>query len=202
MVTGLERRDDLWWPSNDVVCWQSIKPGLSDLAVALAHVQGRDVAVQAGGNCGVWPGKLAEMFETVYTVEPDSLNYEALIRNVPENVVHQCASLGAKPGYTGLSRVPGNAGATHIKGGSTVRVVTIDGLGLDACDFICLDVEGYELAALKGAVETLRRFRPVIQFESNGLIGRYGATEADLIGWLESFGYGVVARVHKDVIVK
>lgn len=45
-----------------------------------------------------------------------------------------------------------------------VKTLTIDDLvaeeGLDRVDFIKLDVEGVELQALQGAVDTLRRFRP------------------------------------------
>jgi FkbM family methyltransferase len=47
------------------------------------------------------------------------------------------------------------------------RVVTLDSLATSPF-FIKLDVQGYELAALRGAEETLRRHRPVLLIETPG----------------------------------
>ena len=44
-------------------------------------------------------------------------------------------------------------------------LITVDGLGLDVCHAIKIDVEGMELDALMGAEKTLREFRPVVYFE-------------------------------------
>jgi len=46
-----------------------------------------------------------------------------------------------------------------------VPVVTLDGLALDNVTAIKLDVEGHELAALRGARELLARCRPVLSIE-------------------------------------
>jgi hypothetical protein len=43
--------------------------------------------------------------------------------------------------------------------------MTIDSLGLEACNIIQLDVEGFEQYAIAGAVKTLEKFRPVIVAE-------------------------------------
>ncbi len=53
------------------------------------------------------------------------------------------------------------------RGVDIVRTVPIDELGLFACDFIKVDVEGNELAVLEGARETLERFRPVVYMEAD-----------------------------------
>lgn len=39
------------------------------------HVSNKKVVVQAGGNMGMYPRLLADMFETVYTFEPDPMNF-------------------------------------------------------------------------------------------------------------------------------
>lgn len=44
---------------------------------------------------------------------------------------------------------------------------------LNRLDFIKIDTDGHEYEVLKGAVETLRRFKPILIFE----IGRYAMTE-------------------------
>ena len=41
----------------------------------------------------------------------------------------------------------------------------IDDLNLTECDLIMLDVEGYELHALNGAIETIKKYGPVICIE-------------------------------------
>lgn len=46
-----------------------------------------------------------------------------------------------------------------------VPVVSIDSLELPALDFVLLDIEGMELPALKGAHETIERYKPILYVE-------------------------------------
>lgn len=64
-----------------------------------------------------------------------------------------------------------------------VPIVTIDGLNLRKCDFIKVDVEGHEVKVLRGATETIARFRPVFYVEvhsqqtlreAQGILGNAG----------------------------
>lgn len=189
------------WPDSDVHCRKVVFSSVSDMEPALRLTNGRAVALQAGGNCGVWPAWLAERFEKVVTFEPDPVNFDCLVQNVPENVTAYRAALGEKRGRAGLVTDPRNVGAHHIGGSGYVQIRTVDSLGLTACDFIALDVEGYELPALIGAVETIRQFRPVIQIEDKGLSDRYGYAKGDAPAWLRNLGYRVRARVARDVIL-
>jgi FkbM family methyltransferase len=196
-------RGGFHWPASDDWCWRVIHDELPDLDEALKLVPGRKLAVQAGGNVGVWAAHLAKTFETVMTFEPVAENYACLIRNVPANVISRQCGLGDKAGTTGMTMVEGNAGAHYIGGSGSIDLITLDSLGLDACDFLCLDIEGAEPMALHGAAETIRRFRPVIMMEEKGLSERYyriakGAAER----WLRrEFGYKVAKKVRKDVIL-
>lgn len=190
------------WPASDKYCFPVVFDMVEDMLPALSGTEGRRVAVQAGGNTGVWAAWLAERFERVYTVEPDPINYHCLERNVPGNVWHRQAAFGERPGKVGLHADPANIGAHYIDGKGEIPVVTIDSYALGACDYICLDVEGYELRALRGAVETIRAHRPTIQIEDKGLSRKYGAEKGDAEAWLAAeFGYQVVERVHRDVIL-
>lgn len=200
----LIERNGFWWPANDGWCHKVIHEELSDLDAAVKLTRGKFVAVQAGGNVGVWASHLAKTFGLVVTVEPDATNYECLKRNVPSNVQHQRAGFGAEKGGFGLVNVEGNAGAHYAKPEGDIPVVTIDGLGLGACDLIVLDVEGSEPAALRGAEQTIRQFRPVIMFEEKGLSERYyGIPEGTSQSWVLGLGlgYSVRGRVRKDVIL-
>ncbi|MDX4069419.1 FkbM family methyltransferase [Aliarcobacter skirrowii] len=59
-----------------------------------------------------------------------------------------------------------NDGGTHIsdKGENPVKTTTIDktvkDLNLEKVDFIKMDIEGFELQALEGAINTLKEFKP------------------------------------------
>ena len=57
-------------------------------------------------------------------------------------------------------------------------------MGLAACQFIKLDVEGMEIMALTGAQETISKFRPIMYVEND----RKENSEA-LIRLIASFGY-------------
>lgn len=78
--------------------------------------------------------------------------------------------------------------------GDKIWTVTIDSLvkdgNINRCDFIKLDIEGFELKALKGAVETLSRFKPTLMIEMNsGRLKENGATYADIHTFLDRNAY-------------
>lgn len=49
--------------------------------------------------------------------------------------------------------------------GESVKMITVDSLNLDACHYIKIDVEGAEPLVLMGAINTIRKYKPVIFFE-------------------------------------
>lgn len=200
----IERDDGFWWPASDGWCHKVIHEELPDLDRAVNLAKGRKVAVQAGGNVGVWASHLAKTFEKVVTVEPDEANYECLKRNVQANVAHSRAGFSDAPKVAGLNKVDGNAGAHYLCGVGQIPLITIDSLDLPACDLICLDIEGYEPLALQGAERTIRKYRPVIMFEEKGLSERYYGIKRDTAEqWVIGLGagYRVKHRVRADVIL-
>lgn len=190
------------WPDGDVACRAVVFNSVGDMLPALDLCEGRDVAVQAGGNCGVWAAWLADRFNTVVTFEPDPTNFACLRQNVPGNVIPYEAALGAKHDLTDMVRDRKNCGAHYLKPGSgPIAVHPLDALSLRACDYLCLDVEGYEMLALIGAEETIRAHHPVIQIEDKGLSEKFGYAKGDAEKWLRRFGYKVRRRVARDVIL-
>jgi FkbM family methyltransferase len=143
------------------------------------------VVVQAGGSCGLYPRFLSDIFQTVYTFEPDRLNFFCLVNNCQKNnIIAMNAALGSQHSMVSVNcSDTGNVGAHTVseKEESIVPTLLIDDLNLSHCDFIWLDVEGYEDHVIEGAFKTLIKFKPVLMLEtlnekSNTLLTGMGYT--------------------------
>lgn len=201
MHEGLIQIEGDWWPKGDKQCRPAVMRTLTDADYALALCNAKNVVVQAGGNCGMWPRYLAKHFETVYTFEPDLTNFLCLNLNVPDtNVIRLQAALGDKPRGISMIHVPDNIGAHRVGSKGTIPVMRIDDMRLPACDLIQLDIEGYEVHALRGAVHTIDNFKPVIMLEDKGHHKKYGLPDKALNELLETLGYVMHSKINRDVI--
>jgi len=63
-----------------------------------------------------------------------------------------------------------------------------------------LDIEGYEIYALKGGIETIKKYRPVIVLEvcEDGHIEKYGYNRSDLEAFLETLGYQFIKHLNAN----
>lgn len=163
------------------------------MPLVLPLVAEKRVCVQAGGNVGVYPIALAQAFDRLITFEPDADNFDCLVANVTEdNVMIHYAALGAGVGTCGVHRIDiDNCGSHKTLLSGAVPVLTIDGLGLDQCDLIWLDIEGAEADAILGALATIEKFSPIIVLEEKGL-----GPKADLPG------YSRVMRIGNDTVYR
>lgn len=177
------------------------------LEAVIALTPQRRVAVQAGGNLGVWPKRLAKHFETVYTFEPSAELFPLLVANAPDlNIIRFQAALGSGPEMVGVSRVRRDGkpdpheGITHIAGVGVIPTMTLDSLALPVCDLLYLDTEGWEYRALQGAEETLRRCRPVVAVEVNKNLHYVGVTEDMIRTFLAGVGYRFQTSYRSDQV--
>lgn len=192
MVKGIEERQGWFWPQDDQGCWitQSQNPNLPDKLAQ--HCRQHRTAFQAGGNCGVYIKRFAELFQTVYTCEPDPTNFVCLTLNTRDkgNVFrYQC---GVGRDHTGISLTTFNndAGAVHVAGSGNIPVILIDDLNLQDVDLLALDIEGWEYNALLGAEKTLARWKPTLVVEwYQPWADRYGFTLEETEKFLSQFGY-------------
>lgn len=189
------------FPRTDVHCAPAMFSTVGDLETFYKYVNKFDVAVQAGGNVGMFPAKMAEKFKTVYTFEPDAINFNCMAKNVMNlNVIKFQAALGERHKLIELERNPENIGAHYIKGCGAIPTLRIDDLELLDCDFLMLDVEGSEIDALNGGIGTIMQHHPCIVVEDKGHQTRYGYADGDIAKLLGSIGYHEVDRVHRDVV--
>jgi FkbM family methyltransferase len=188
-------REALKWNRRDLPCLDAV----------IARVPGRTAVIQAGGNLGMWPKRLAETFATVYTFEPAADLFAIMMHNAPAaNIIRFQAALGDVPGLIGMSRVRRDGkpnpheGITHVSGHGVIPTLRIDDLHLPICDLIYLDVEGWELYALRGALETIARCRPVLAIEINKSAALCGIAKADVRSLVLASGYRFVERLSSD----
>ncbi|MEA3001836.1 MAG: hypothetical protein QOH81_624 [Sphingomonadales bacterium] len=132
-----------------------------------------DVVIDAGACFGDTALAFAEAVApngAVYSFEPVPRQIEVFRTNMAANpalaerVRHVPFAVADQSGQR-LMFSDGGAGAAMSAAGTVpVETLTIDDLvsreSLDRVDYIKMDVEGAETVALKGATETIRRFKP------------------------------------------
>ena len=167
MKNLIELVDGYYWPKSSLNTLQASKETLNMDTVLLPLCIKKNVMVQAGGNCGLTIKPFASVFKHVYTFEPDPVNFLCLTLNVDSPNVYkfQCC-LGDEHKTIKLDNYfATDSGAYFVNGDGIIPTLLIDDLNLTECDLIMLDVEGYELHALNGAIETIKKYEPVICIE-------------------------------------
>jgi FkbM family methyltransferase len=163
----------------------------------VSHCERRRTVVQAGAMNGLWPIRFADHFEQVCTFEAEPLMADITAFNIAasgkSNIRFFHCALGDKGGECAMER-RSLGSHTVIEGGAGVQVWTLDSLwDIAEVDLIQLDIEGYEAKALRGAVETIKLWRPVIQLEWKGFTTKYGDTPEQLRAFLDDLGYSQAA---------
>lgn len=214
-VRKINRQGREWcWPAYDTELIRVFEQ-VSDVALIMPHVQdpANAVCIQAGGACGVWPIELAGYFKQVVTFEPDALNFHCLAQNVltshTGNIDKWQGALSDRAGYVAIMRdefEKANAGAGYVFHVDQDPMIIgtasfkIDDLALSGrVGLIQLDVEGFELHALRGAAQVLQRDKPVVVIEEKKLphmkISHTAARD-----YLVSLGYVQASSFHRDVL--
>lgn len=183
---------------------------LSHLEAALAHVKKFRTAIDLGAHVGTWSKVMAGRFQRVIAVEPSPDTFEALTTNVRQfgltNVECRNVAVGAAVGTVtmtldALNEQRANTGARYTVPGGSIPVEMLDGWGITDLDFLKMDIEGSEPHALHGALETLRRWKPIVLFEDKRLWTRHFGLPKDTVArTLTSLGYHQIAKVSMDAI--
>jgi len=150
-------------------------------------------AIDGGGNVGTLTRVMLDMGVRVHAFEPNPEAVECLKHNCPEAKIYQ-AGLGRCGARMRLVRLP-NAGAsfvepaTHIPLGSGVQIMPLD-LYCICPGLIKLDVEGFEVQAILGGRNMIKKFRPVIVAEVNKeALKRAGNSDQELYDTLHGLDY-------------
>lgn len=181
----------------------------SHLDAAMTFVTDTRLAIDGGAHVGTWTKRLSALFEEVIAVEPSPDTFEALVDNIQRftlaNVSAKQVALGCQRGRVSMTldaknEARANTGARFVQPGEDVFVVTIDEWNLTALGFLKLDIEGSEVLALQGAVQTIKRCQPIILFENKKLWTRYGFAATAPQTLLTQLGYRQLSVVGCDLI--
>lgn len=137
--------------------------------LTLPHITGRRVSYV---DCGAYDGDTYEQLceagvvcSRAYLLEPDPQNFAKLVRRMRERAETICLPLAASVCQEVLSFDAGGLESSTFStaGNTKVTAVPLDQLlCAGRLDFLKLDIEGAEAAALTGARHVLGRNRPVV----------------------------------------
>ena len=147
-----------------------------------ATVRKGDWVIDVGAHVGVFTDRALRLgADKVFMVEPDPINVECLKRNFTNEIASGRVILIAEGAWSSKGSMDLNTGVANSGTGSmmykeagsktvSVPVRPIDDMVAEykapRIDFIKMDIEGAERHALKGATETLRRWRPRMALDS------------------------------------
>lgn len=167
----------------------------SMVPLAVQYIKPGAVVVDAGAYIGdhtIAYARAVGLEGFVFAFEPNPVAFECLEYNMKpfSNVTCFKQGLGSKTETKGITQYDGNYGINHITEGYGTSITSIDELELFGLDFLKIDVEGYEMEILKGAYETIKKFKPVMLIEINVCtLEREGKTEKDVFKFLDNLGY-------------
>jgi FkbM family methyltransferase len=176
----------------------------------LQHLQLRDgdVALDIGANIGWYSCLLARLgtgaFD-IYCFEPEPINFSMLMRNIALNSARhahpQQLALGDKAGNINLNLYKDSNRGRHsvlpVHGGAKIQVTVArldnwwrnQNLGSRRLRFIKIDIEGFELPALRGAGELLSRCETLMIEYSPAYMRMANLDPAELLQLLAQAGF-------------
>lgn len=182
------------------------------LQAALKYVKKFNVAVDAGANVGFLSLQMAEAgFKKIYAFEPAQDCFKCLelnTKNHKEKIYLYKVALGESLANIYIDLVPtnntGNRQINRQEKGDEIQQLPLDELDLQDCNFLKLDVQGYELFVIKGARYTIEKFHPVILIEieeKSKLPDTFGIDPRDSLRYLLKMGYNIRERHGVDFVL-
>lgn len=164
---------------------------------AYKYVSDFNIAIDIGANVGLWAKPLTERFERVIAFEPLEQVYSCLESNVAGlNVDIHKHALGNVNDVVEMVYDPENTGGSFVSnvGQGSINIKRLDDLNIPKFGLLKIDCERHELEVLKGAMDTILKYKPIIVCEQQA------DTEECAGLFLKSFGAREITNVRKDYI--
>jgi len=176
-------------------------------------VRENDIVFDVGTNVGetlLHFGKLVGDGGCVYGFEPDEKNFENVQQNIALNDFENLHvfNLGVSDRKAseklyrvdehnlGMNRILSDEEAKGFQDFVTIETDTLDHIvsenGISQVDVIKIDIEGYEMHALRGARQMLERFKPKLFVEVGySRLIKNGTSPTELVSFLDDLGYRI-----------
>ena len=142
--------------------------------------KGVEVAVDVGGNQGLFSYYMSKSASAVHVFEPNPICLAQMKRLGRRNIVVHPVALSSQIGELTLRFDPQNTGIGTIEAANRldqnagiktiterqVQVCRLDDFGLSGVGFVKIDVEGHEAAVVEGGLRTIAATRPILLIES------------------------------------
>lgn len=174
---------------------------------AMKWVKDLRVAVDVGAHCGLWSMHLVKRFNFVHAFEPVALHRKCFELNVYNRRPQMSRllypyALGEKEGLISIHTADTSSGDSWVNGEGDIPMKRLDDFDLQEVDFIKLDCEGYELFALRGGEELLKRCKPCVIVEQKpGRAQKFGLPETGAVDYLQSLGAVLRKELSGDFIL-
>ncbi len=179
-------------------------------------------------DVGAFHGLLTMFFasraKTVVCFEPNTQNRNRLMENLKLNGIknvevrgtgvgsrHETLKMVGSPLMPGFASVNGKTVEELLHAGletvaEEISLITLDEeipkAGLPAPDFIKIDIEGWEIEALRGACSTLALHRPALFLEMHGeTVGEKKRKVAEIVSFLAGVGYRNIRHIETDTMI-
>tara|TARA_Y100000592_G_scaffold291_1_gene449 strand:- start:308 stop:883 length:576 start_codon:yes stop_codon:yes gene_type:complete len=137
-----------------------------------------------------------EIFEPNHKILP---MLEHNISTYKHCTLHKTA-LGEERGTVSMA-YDTHSGTNHVTGSQgNIEINTLDSYKFSQVDVIKIDVEGYELAVLNGAKQTISEQKPLLQIEMNKAGERYGIHKKQVHNLLKDWGMTRIAKIWPDQV--
>ena len=162
-------------------------------------------AINVGANVGIHTVLMASLCERVMAIEPMVLSNYYLAENMYDfdDAIIKCVLCTDKNGSYTINYINGKEEYSSInKTGLLTSSRICNGTTLDLLipvynlnpGFILIDTEGSELLVLKGATETITKYKPIIIMEvTDDLLA---------VEYLNTFGYEVCGKADSNYLMK
>jgi len=164
--------------------------------LAKPYIKGNGIGIDVGCREGGFAREMENNFTHIHCFDFRNKRnmFEKNVVDMKKFTYYVCG-IGEKKGtaFTTNNKV----GRIKDRGDVAIPIETIDSFNFENVTFIKYDIEGYELKALKGSEQTIKKYSPVVVVEQNK-----GNTDAKEL--LESWGYtckGIDKVFNQDYIM-
>lgn len=224
----------IWMPGSEIelIDWMSKHGQMIDgkgtyqyakFQGAMEYCKSFRTCIDQGSHIGLWTMHLAKRFDTVHCFEPVAALRECWVKNLaditpPPTLYH--FALGKESGRVYMASNTAACGDSwidtigaerrHIYGAvaeridHSVEMRTLDSFEFIDVDFMKVDAEGYEENILRGAADTIRKWRPTIIVEQKrDMACKFGLEPQGALQYLrEAHDYRIVREMGGDFILQ